>query len=469
MTKLNDMTWEALLRLEGHDCACGRKHRTNLRFLRVGAGALNALPEALAAANCRKPFVVMDENTRAAAGDRVLAILTEAGIPFASYTFTHREAPLEPDERAVGALTMAFDPGCDSVLAVGSGVLNDCAKVLAHAAGVPSLVVATAPSMDGYASDSASMIQNRVKVSLYNACPVAILADTDVLRKAPERMLHAGLGDMIAKYISLFEWRVSHLVIDEYYCDEIAALVRGSLRRVMDNAEGLMRRDEQAVAAVTEGLVLSGVAMSFAQISRPASGLEHYFSHLWEMFALEGRVPPSMHGEQCGVGTCLTLRLLEKLLAQAPSRETAEEAMRRFSPEAWEKEMRRIFGATADEVLALESRVHKNDPQAHAHRLQRILTHWPEIEQAAREELPDAQALEARMNALGLPTRPTQLGLSEQDTLDAYFGSREIRDKYLTSTLLWDLGLLAPYAQLLRQGNEAPIRSLSGATEGRGI
>ncbi len=458
MKRLSEMTMEQLLRPEGHTCACGREHHTNLRFLRIGAGVISALPEALAAAGSRKPFVVMDENTRAAAGERVLELLGEKGIPYASYTFAHRETALEPDERAVGALTMAFDPSCDSVLAVGSGVVNDCAKVLAHAVRLPSLVVATAPSMDGYASDSASMIQNRVKVSLYNACPVAILADTDVLRMAPERMLHAGLGDMIAKYISLFEWRVSHMVIGEYYCEEIAALVRSSLRRVMDNAEGLMRRDEQAVAAVVEGLVLSGVAMSFAQISRPASGLEHYFSHLWEMFALEGRVPPTLHGEQCGVGSCLALKLLDRLLAQSPSRDVAERAMADFSPVTWEAEMRRIFGATADEVLALESRVHKNDPSAHAERLNRILSHWDDIKQAAQDELPSAQALLERMNALGLPTRPDQLGLTQQDTLDAYFGSREIRDKYLTSTLLWDLGLLAPYAELLLQGNGDPIR-----------
>lgn len=458
MKQLCEMSMEELLRPQGHACACGRVHRTNLAFLRVGAGALAALPEALQASGRHRPFVVMDENTYAAAGKRALAVLREREIPFSAYTFAHRDAALEPDERAVGALTMAFDPSCDSVLAVGSGVINDCAKVLAHTAGVPSLVAATAPSMDGYASDSASMIQNRVKVSLYNACPVAILADTDVLRLAPERMLHAGLGDMIAKYISLFEWRVSHWVTGEYYCEEIAALVRSSLRRVMDNAEGLMRREEKAVAAVVEGLVLSGVAMSFAQISRPASGLEHYFSHLWEMFALEGRVPPSLHGEQCGVGACLTLRLLDTLLTKTPSRAVAERAMADFSQQAWEKEIHRIFGATADEVLALEARVHKNDPAAHAERLERILTHWPEIQQAARDELPNAQTLRQRMDALGLPTRPDQLGLCPQDTLDAYFGSREIRDKYLTSTLLWDLGLLAPYAALLTQGNSAPLR-----------
>ena len=278
---LSEMTLAELTREEGVACSCGKVHTCQLRYFRAESGAVRLVPEALAARGRKRPMVVMDENTKRAAGDRVLAVLTEAGIPYTEFTFPHREGKMEPDEYAMGALAMAMDPRCDVILAVGSGVINDCCKVMAHACGLTSMVVCTAPSMDGYCSNSASMIRNHIKVSLYNACPEAIIADTDSLATAPDIMLQAGLGDMLAKYVSICEWRISHIVYDDPYCEEIAGMVRACLKKIVDHADGLMKREPEALKAVLEGLVISGISMAFAEISRPASGLEHYFSNIW--------------------------------------------------------------------------------------------------------------------------------------------------------------------------------------------
>lgn len=443
MKEFAQMTLEELLREGGHACPCGRTHTTGLKFLRVGQGVVETVPEALRFLKKGKPFVVSDVNTYRAAGRRVEEILREAGIPFVSYVYPETMEHLEPDEYACGALAMDFDPSCDIVLGVGSGVVNDCCKVLAHAAKVPSMIVGTAPSMDGYASNSASMIRGNIKVSLYCASPVAIIADIDIIREAPTRMLWAGLGDMMAKYTALAEWRVTRLVNDEFYCENIAGLVRGSVRRVVENADRLMQRAPEAVQAVTEGLILSGVAMDFAKCSRPASGLEHYFSHMWEMNALAHGKQSDLHGIQVGVAVCLELPILEKIKALAPERETAEQAMLAFSNEDWENEMHEIFGATAPAIIRAEhEKYHKNDRAGHDARLRRILACWPEIVRAIVEEVPSADTLIPIMRATGMPTTPQELGLDAKDVRDAFIGSREIRDKYLVSSLLWDLGLL---------------------------
>lgn len=434
------MALDALLAPNAYDCACGRCHSTQVAYLKIGPGAARYLPEALATAEAKKPFIICDTHTKAAAWDMVKPILDAAGVPYVLHVFEREH--LEPDEYAVGSLAMAFDPGCDIILAIGSGVLNDCAKVLAHAVGRKSMVVATAPSMDGYASNSSSMIVDGVKSTLYNACPIAILADTDILRKAPQRMLWAGLGDMVAKYVAICEWRISHIVTGEYYCESVANLVRHALGRVVENAKGLRARDPAAIEAVLEGLVLSGIAMSYAQNSRPASGLDHYFSHLWEMMALERGTPYELHGIQVGAGTLLAMRVLEQLKGLSPSREAAEAAMARFDPAAWEENVRRVFGKTADRILEIEAQCGKNDPAKHAKRLDAILAHWDEIQQIMAEELPTLEALEGMMRDMGMPVTPDDLDISRQDVLDAYFCSRDIRDKYLTSSLLWDLGLL---------------------------
>ena len=443
MKEFSQMTFEELLREGGHACSCGRTHTTGLKFLRVGKGAVEALPEALAFLGKGKPFVVADANTQLAAGRRVLEVLRRAGIPFVSYVFPEQEERLEPDEYACGALAMAFDPSCDVVVGVGSGVINDCCKILAHTAKIPSVIVGTAPSMDGYASNSASMVVNRIKVSLYCASPVAILADTDIMKDAPTRMLWAGLGDMLAKYTALAEWRISHEVNGEFYCEKIAQLVRESVRRVVENADKLMQRAPEAVEAVVKGLILSGVAMDFAKCSRPASGLEHYFSHMWEMSALAKGERSDLHGIQVGVGVCLELPVLEKLLTFVPDKEAAERAVMAITNDEWEKQVREIFGPTANEIIRLEHmQYHKNDKAGHDGRLRRIIERWPEILRAIREEVPTSEELLPLMRATGMPTTPQEIGLGKKDVHNAFIGSREIRDKYLLSSLLWDLGVL---------------------------
>ena len=445
---LSEMSLMELTREEGIPCSCGKVHRCGLRFFRAGPGAVRSLPEALRARGRGRPFVIMDEHTEQAAGARVRSVLREAGIPFSEFVFPHREGKMEPDEWAMGALTMAMDPACDVILAVGSGVMNDCGKVLAHACGLPAMVVCTAPSMDGYCSNSASMIQNRLKVSLYNACPEAIIADTDILATAPDRMLQAGLGDMLAKYVSICEWRISHLVHGDPYCEEIAGMVRSCLKKIVDHADGLMARDPEALTAVLEGLVISGISMAFAEISRPASGLEHYFSHLWEMQALQRGKPSDLHGIQVGVGTLIVLWIYERILtAEKPDLARAEAAMRRFSPEAWEAQMREIFGPVTPTVLEIESKTGKNLPATQKEHLRIISEHWGEIQEIIREELPPRSWVNSLMKRCGMPRYPKDLGLTVKDTLDAFYGSREIRDKYLTSSLLWDLGLMDETAE----------------------
>ena len=446
------MSLQELTRKEGFQCSCGRVHRCPLKFLEIGSGVLSKLPEMIRTLGSTKPFVITDRSTYEAAGKEVLRILGEAEIPYVSYTIP-MEHP-KPGEWETGSVVMHLDPSCDLLLVVGSGVLNDIGKVVSLATGVPNAVVGTAPSMDGYASNSSSMEVNKVKCSLYNHAPQGILLDTEILRKAPMRMLQAGFGDMIAKYIAICEWRISHLVTGEYYCEEIAEMMREALRKVVAGAARIPERDPEAVGAISEGLILAGIAMAFAEISRPASGLEHYFSHLWEMMALERGKPYDLHGIQVGVGTMLTLKLYQHIRKLQPSREKAEAHMAAFSPAAWEEEVHRVFGKTADEVLEIEKTAHKNDPAGHAVRLTRILENWEEIQKIIDEELPDPLWIQQMMQKIGEPVRPSELEISLTDTLDAFTSSRDIRNKYLTSTLLWDLGEIDEFRAILEKEAE---------------
>ncbi len=443
---LGNMTLEELIRPEGHTCACGRHHGIGLKFLRIGSGAVETLPEAFGVLGCKKPFIVCDENTKKAAWHFVQPVLDKAGIAYQLHTI--RRAHPEPDEETVGETAMAFDPACDCILAIGSGVINDCCKVLARAVGKPQLVVGTAPSMDGYASDSSSMIVRRTKTTLYNACPQVIIADTRIMKDAPERMLQAGFGDMIAKYVALCEWRMTALINGEYFCEEIAGMMRASLKKIMESAPRMMEGDEQAVGAVAEGLILSGIAMAFAKISRPASGLEHYFSHLWEMFSLDRGLPMELHGIQVGVGTLLCLRLYDKIRTLQPDAETFEAACAAWDTDAWKKDMRRVFGGTADGLIEKEETAwHNNDAAQRRMRFEKIRENWPQLKKIMEEELPKTEEISSLMQKLHMPMLAKELGWQDGDVQDAFRLSRNARDKYLTSSLLWDMGALEDMAR----------------------
>ena len=430
-----------LIDKNGHACSCGRHHRVEIDYLSIRSGAVEEIPQALAAIGGKRPFILCDRNTKAAAWSRVESVLRDAGIEHALFCLPHDH--VEPNEATVGAVTMAFDPSCDCIMGIGSGVINDCCKVLSHAVGKKMMIVGTAPSMDGYASNSSSMIREGCKCTLMNTAPHAILCDVDIIKDAPMRMLHAGLGDMLAKYVAQCEWRISAMVIGEYYCENVASLMRASLKKIVEYAPGLSRRDPAAVQATLEGLVLSGIAMSYAGISRPASGLEHYFSHLWEMMALERGRPFELHGIQVGVGTLKVLKLYDVIRTMRPDREKAEAFIRNFDNEKWESEVRRILGSAGETIIEQEhTSFHNNDAAEHAVRLEKIIAHWDDILRFIDEELPETAKIEALMRDLNMPMEPEDIGISRQDTVDAFTASRDTRKKYLTSSLLWDMGEL---------------------------
>ena len=227
-------------------------------------------------------------------------------------------------------------------------------------------------------------------------------------------------------------------------------MVRACLNKIVDQADGLMKREPEALKPVLEGLVISGISMAFAEISRPASGLEHYFSHLWEMQALQRCVPSDLHGIQVGVGTLIVLWIYEHMLeTEKPDVSRAEKAMAAFSPEVWEAQMQEIFGTIAPSVLEIEAKTGKNRPETQQAHLRVITEHWQEIQEIIREELPPRSQVYALMKRARMPLFPADLGLTPEDTRSALLGSREIRDKYLTSSLLWDLGLLEETADRL--------------------
>ena len=433
------MSMDLLHAMNGASCPCGRPHGFSAKVI-SGAGVVAQLPEEVKTFGAKKFFVLTDLNTYEAAGEKVCNLLREAGIQVQSYTLPEREP--HPDEQRVGAAVMHMEYDCDLVVGVGSGVVNDIGKMVAAISHLPYIIVGTAPSMDGYASATSSMTRDGLKVSINTKGADVIIGDTDIMRQAPLRLLQAGLGDMIAKFVSICEWRIANLITGEYYCENVAQLIRSAVQQCVERAQGLLNRDADAVAAVFEGLVIGGVAMNYAGCSRPASGNEHYISHIVDMRSVEFGTAEDLHGIQCAIGTLETLRLYEKLRHVTPDKDRALAYANSFSYDTWAAALRDFLGRGAESMIALEAKEGKYDVLAHEKRLQIILNNWDVLMQIVDEELPPAKEVEQLMTLIGAPTTLDEIGVDGKLLPMIFCATKDIRDKYVLSRLMWDLGVL---------------------------
>ena len=420
-------------------CNCGKIHSVAIDAVVTGSGAVKRLPEFVGKYGS-KPFVVADVNTYAAAGEQVCEILRAAQIPYGSFIF--REKALEPDEKAVGGAFMHYDKSCDVILGVGSGVINDICKIVSNLTGKPYIIVATAPSMDGYASATSSMSRDGVKVSLNSRCADVIIGDTEILKRAPMHMLQSGLGDMLAKFVSIAEWRIAHIITGEYYCEAVAGLIRDAVKKCVDNAQGLLEREDKAVEAVFEGLVIGGVAMAYAGVSRPASGVEHYFSHVWDMRGLEFGTKVDLHGIQCAMATMKAVELYEQVMQIRPNWEKAHAFVENFDLEDWNRQRRTFLGSAAETMIELEKKEGKYRKDTHPARFRVIAENWDAILEILRQELPAKEALQKLLDTVGISRDLATIGVDRETARQTFRATKDIRDKYVLSRLAWDLGIL---------------------------
>ena len=425
---------------KSYSCSCGKVHNAGIDDYFVEKGAIKKLPEYIRKYGCRKAFILCDKNTYEAAGKEVCGILKNSGIEFGKYVFESTD--LKPDEFSVGSAIMHFDNSCDIVVGVGSGVINDIGKILSNTAKTPYIIVATAPSMDGYGSATSSMDLDGSKISLPSRCANVIIGDIDILKKAPKIMMISGLGDMLAKYVSICEWRIGNLILGEYYCDSVAEDVRKSLKKCIENADGIIGGDEEAVKSVFEGLVLSGVAMNYAGCSRPASGVEHYFSHIWDMRGLEFGTPVSFHGIQCAIGTYYAAKVYDRIRCIKPDRDKALKYVSEFDNGAYNDELISFLGKGANVMIALENKEGKYDTEKHKERLNNIIDRWDGILKIINEEMPSSDEIFGILEKINAPKFASDIGIDEKEVGFTFKATKDIRDKYVLSRLCWDLGII---------------------------
>ena len=307
-------------------------HKAPLEGYEISSGAINKIPEILKDYN--KIYVVADQNTYRAAGERVEQILKECG----KY---HRTLVLDgdvvlPNAETLGKIVLyANEPGAkpnffaysdlpDLILAVGSGTVNDSCRLASYRLGLPYAIVGTAPSMDGYASAGTPFLHSGSKSTIQCTTPKYIIGDLDVLKDAPFDMMLAGIGDMFGKYIGILDWELARDYSGEYYCEKIANDVIEATNKCLYNGYNLASRDKECVKNIMEGFLVTGLGMAYTGNSRPASGCEHIIAHAWELYDIE-------HGYEVCEGTRL-VAIMYKMLYEETQDQHLKELIAKYIP-----------------------------------------------------------------------------------------------------------------------------------------
>ena len=291
-------------------CSCGRSHSMSTQLAIVEAGCLKELDGYVRQCGLSGfRTVVYDGNTYNAAG---------MVRPSADQEIVLDPANLHANEHGVALLMEQLTEKTDYLVAVGSGTVHDIVRYCAYQKGIPFVSCPTAASVDGFCSGVAAMTWEGAKKTLTAVSPVLVVADLDVIARAPAYLARSGFGDMIGKYVALTDWRIAHALTGEFYCHRIAEITEQATREVLDSAAGIAEGDIAAYEKLTYGLLLSGIAMQMMGNSRPASGAEHHISHCIEMQPEGlGISSDALHGEKVGVGTLMAVREYRRL-AQLP-------------------------------------------------------------------------------------------------------------------------------------------------------
>lgn len=371
--------------------------------------------------------VVSDADTHAVLGTRVEKALAGRGTTTSIRLAARPHADLPTVNRLRAACTQ-----CDALIAVGSGTINDLCKYAAAQDCKPYAVFATAPSMNGYTSVSASISIDGHKQSLAASAPRGVFVDLEIFAAAPARMIRAGIGDSVCRATAQSDWLLSHIVRGSAYREAPFLLLASDEPGWLAAPEAVLAGDLDAMRALARTLVLSGLGMTVCGGSHPASQGEHLISHYIDMFAPADR-PLYLHGEQVAVATLAMARLQERVLAGTPPalhRTDVDEAalIQRFGDEigssCWKAFAPKVL-AEADARLATE---HLRD-------------RWDAIvEDVQAIALPSAR-IETVLRRAGAPTEPAEIGVSEDFFESARRNARFLRDRYTFLDLAGDARL----------------------------
>jgi len=422
------------------------KHANETKFLKIGENILSEISEIFQEYfPNKKAIIIADENTYRVAGNQVHNYLSKAGLEEAS-PFIITDPDLYADYRFVQKI-VEFLKDHDAIsIAVGSGVINDITKRANSELERPYMCVATAASMDGYSAYGASITKDGAKMTMSCPAPVAIVADLSIICKAPPLMTASGYADLYAKVVSGADWILADALDVEAIDDRSWHIVQDGLEEALIDPEGAKNGEVSAIEPLIEGLMLGGFAIQSLKSSRPASGAEHQFSHLWDMehhtfkgemakkyglYTNQDEQAPS-HGFKVGIGLLTITALYEKMLNTSIENLDIDKAVNAWkSLDEQISEVRKMFKGTDIEEFAVaqitKKYISKEDLKI---QLIKLKENWPKIKSDLKKQIIPYEETKRRLTLVGAPTKCEEIGITKERLRESFHKAQKIRDRF---------------------------------------
>jgi glycerol-1-phosphate dehydrogenase [NAD(P)+] len=408
----------------------------------------------------QKVFFIADANTMRAAGDDLARILIAEGIEIAGSHIFPAEPRIHAEYCHIETLKKALSayvPGSISAqpvvpVAVGAGTINDLVKRAAGEITLPYFCIPTAASVDGFTSYGAAILKDGFKQTLACDAPRCIVADTNVLSQAPSWLSSSGFADLAGKIIAGADWIIADAAsaFGAKGADPIEpkawAMVQHGLYDYLYCSVTAAKGDHDALKALFEALSITGFAMQYARDSRPVSGSEHMFAHVWEMEDLSINGVPVTHGHKVAMGTLAATAFLEILFADSSGPPPCPTSFRPLTIDQRIAEAKAAFAPvfkTNDDAMesVLKTCVDKfPDTQTAKASREGFLDTWKDIREKVMEQITPYSELKEMLVKAQCPVLPAEINLTRTAIINCARRAQMIRKRYNGLDLAMDLG-----------------------------
>ena len=394
----------------------------------------------------RRVFIIADGNTMRAAGNDVVGVLESAGVEIAGRYVFPAEPMLHGEYAHVETLTSEMKKRLPVVpLAIGSGTINDLVKLAADELSSPYFCVPSAASVDGYTSFGSALLKDGFKQTLSSAAPRCIVADIAVMSRAPAWLASSGFGDLAGKIIAGADWIIADTAnpfgakgadrIDEKAWD----MVQSGLYYYLKRSLPAVSADTDAVKDLFEALAITGFAMQYLSDSRPVSGAEHLFAHVWEMDDLSINGRAVTHGHKVAIGSLACLAFLEILFADPDGPPPA--AFHLPAREERAGEIKAAFAGSPALESALRTGLEKlPDGQTLKKTREGFYDTWKTLRGKVMEQILPYDALKEMLKKAQCPVLPAEVNLKRAELIASARRAQMIRVRYNSLDLAWELG-----------------------------
>lgn len=433
------------LELKNLSCDCSLSHKMPEMDIFIKPGLISECGACISSVGLgRNVLMVADSITLGVAAQAVKDNLEKDGFSCRLCVLPGDE--IEPTPQMADYITSYIHAETEFLLSVGSGVITDLTRRSAFLNKLPFAAFGTAASMDGYTSITSAMMIDGMKTTVYGSSARLLMFDSEILAAAPRLMQAAGLGDMLAKYNVLVDWKLGSVVVGEVYCPLCTQLVETALQRCQAAMDDILACTQAGMEALIEALILAGLTVLIVGNTRTVASVEHNMSHFWEMRSLAYGTPAPSHGVSVGIGLVYSL-LYHRMLREADLSHLDKESIKAARMPQDEKREYLIESfppGVGDEIMAVNSDWYISWEEQERRIDALVANH--EAYKKHSEMLPDYRDIIRYLANFGAPTSATKAGIDREALKKTLIVTKDYRKRYSISEALSELGLLEGFA-----------------------